>query len=151
VAAVLDLFSRRIVGLAMSDRMTDNLVIAALQQALTHRTPDPGLTQHSDRGCQYTSKNFRELLKKYCIIASMSGVGNCYDNAAMESFFHTLKTEYVYFELYQTREQARISIFEYVEIFYNRQRRHSTLGFVSPMTFESKRENQNEVSLPSVH
>jgi transposase InsO family protein len=151
VAAVLDLFSRRIVGLAMSDRMTDDLVIAALKQALTHREVTIGLTHHSDRGSQYSSNYFRELLKKYCIIASMSGVGNCYDNAAMESFFHTLKTEHVYFEFYKTREQARTSIFEYVEVFYNRQRRHSTLGFVSPVTFESQWEKQKGVSLPSVH
>lgn len=151
VAAVLDLFSRRIVGLAMSDRMTDDLVIAALQQALLHRQPDAGLTHHSDRGSQYTSKDFRELLKKYCIIASMSGTGNCYDNAAMESFFHTLKTEHVYFEFYNTREQAKQSIFEYVEVFYNRQRRHSTLGYISPMIFENRWEHQSGVSLSSVH
>ena len=151
VAAVLDLFSRRIVGLSMSDRMTDDLVIAALQQALIHREPGAGLTHHSDRGSQYTSKDFRELLKKSCIIASMSGVGNCYDNAAMESFFHTLKTEHVYFECYKTREQAKQSIFEYVEVFYNRQRRHSTLGYISPMIFENRWEQQDGVSLPSVH
>lgn len=151
VAAVLDLFSRRIVGLSMSDRMTDDLVIAALQQALIHRQPGSGLTHHSDRGSQYTSKDFQDLLKKYCIIASMSGVGNCYDNAAMESFFHTLKTEHVYFELYKTREQAKQSIFEYVEVFYNRQRRHSTLGYISPTIFEKKWQQQIGVSLSSVH
>jgi transposase InsO family protein len=151
VATVLDLFSRRIVGLSMSDRMTDDLVIAALQQALIHRQPDSGLTHHSDRGSQYTSRDFRDLLKKYCIIASMSGVGNCYDNAVMESFFHTLKTEHVYFELYKTREQAKQSIFEYVEVFYNRQRRHSTLGYISPMIFENQWQQQDGVSLSSVH
>lgn len=151
VATVLDLFSRRIVGLAMSDRMTDELVMTALQQALHHRQPDTQLTHHSDRGSQYTSKEFRELLKKYCIIASMSGRGNCYDNAAMESFYHTLKTEHVYFEHYKTREEAKLSIFEYVEVFYNRQRRHSTLGFVSPMVFEKQWQQQAGVSLPCVH
>lgn len=151
VATVLDLFSRRIVGLAMSDRMTDDLVMMALQQALMHRQPNTSVTHHSDRGSQYTSKNFRDLLKKYCIIASMSGTGNCYDNAAMESFYHTLKTEHVYFEHYKTREEAKQSIFEYVEVFYNRQRRHSTLGFVSPMVFEKQWQQQSGVSLPSVH
>jgi putative transposase len=136
VAAIMDLFSRRIVGLAMSDRMTDDLVTAALQQAIIHRRPDAGLIHHSDRGSQYTSKYFRDLLIKYCIVASMSGTGNCYDNAVIESFFHTLKTEHVYFEQYITREIAKRSIFEYVEVFYNRQRRHSTLGYMSPVVFE---------------
>lgn len=138
VAAVLDLFSRRIVGLAMSERMTSNLVITALQQALTHREPQAGLMHHSDRGCQYTSRDFQELLKTRGILVSMSGTGNCYDNAAMESFFHTLKTEHVYFEYYPTREQAKLAIFEYVEVFYNRKRRHSTLGYLSPVAFESR-------------
>lgn len=138
VAAVLDLFSRRIVGLAMSERMTSNLVITALQQALIHREPQAGLIHHSDRGCQYTSRDFQELLKTRGILVSMSGTGNCYDNAAMESFFHTLKTEHVYFEYYPTREQAKISIFDYVEVFYNRKRRHSTLDYLSPVAFESR-------------
>ncbi|NOR69392.1 MAG: IS3 family transposase [Methylomarinum sp.] len=138
VAAVMDLFSRRIVGLAMSDRMKDDLVIAALQQALTHRHPNAGLIHHSDRGSQYASKDFRGLLMKYCIVASMSGTGNCYDNAVIESFFHTLKTEHIYFEQYETREQAKRSIFEYVEVFYNRQRRHSTLKYMSPVVFEKQ-------------
>jgi len=141
VAAVMDLFSRRIIGLAMSDRMNDDLVIAALQQAYIHRQPDAGLIHHSDRGSQYTSKGFRDFLIKYCIIASMSGTGNCYDNAVIESFFHTLKTEHVYFERYETRDQAKQSIFEYIEIFYNRQRCHSTLGYVSPMVFEKQQQN----------
>lgn len=114
MAAVLDLFSRSIVGLAMSERMTVDLVMAALQQALTHRQPEAGLMHHSDRGSQYTSDDFQQLLKLKGVIASMSGVGNCYDTAAMESFFHTLKTEHVYFENYQTREQAKQSIFEYI-------------------------------------
>jgi transposase InsO family protein len=138
VAAVMDLFSRRIVGLAMSERMTSELVISALKQALTHRSPKQGLMHHSDKGCQYTSKNFQELLKENNIIVSMSGTGNCYDNAAMESFFHTLKTEHVHFENYMTREQAMLSIFEYVEVFYNRQRLHSTLGYLSPAVYETK-------------
>jgi putative transposase len=151
VATVLDLFSRRIIGLAMSDRMTDDFVISALQQTPHHRQPNTQLTHHSDRGSQYTSKDFRELLKKYCIIASMNGTGCCYDNAAMESLYHTLKTEHIYFEHYNTREEARRSIFEYVEVFYNRQRRHSTLGYVSPVTFEKQWQQQSGVSLHSVH
>ncbi len=129
VAAVLDLFSRKIVGLATEDRMTDDLVIAALEQALIHRNPSGDLVHHSDKGSQYTSRDFQKVLAQHHITASMSGTGNCYDNAAMESFFHTLKTEHVYFERYQTREQAKKSIFEYVEVFYNRQRRHSTLNY----------------------
>ena len=128
VACVLDLFSRKIVGLAMKDRMTDDLVIAALEQALVSRNSSTGLMHHSDRGSQYTSHDFQKKLAQHNITASMSGTGNCYDNAAMESFFHTLKTEHVYFERYQTREQAKNSIFEYIEVFYNRQRRHSTLN-----------------------
>jgi transposase InsO family protein len=139
VATVLDLFSRRIIGLSMSDRMTTDLVSNALLQALTHRKPIGEITHHSDRGCQYTSDGFQQLLKKHYITVSMSGNGNCYDNAAMESFYHTLKTEHIYFEHYDTREQAKQSIFEYIEVFYNRQRRHSTLGYLSPMAFESLR------------
>jgi transposase InsO family protein len=151
VATVLDLFSRRIVGLAMSDRMTSNLVMHALQQALTHRRPPSNLIHHSERGSQYTSSDFQQLLKKYNIISSMSGIGNCYDNAAQERFYHTLKTEHVYFEYYTTREEAKQSIFEYIEVFYNRKRRHSTLGYVSPMTFENDWQKQAKISLPSVH
>jgi putative transposase len=138
VSAILDLFSRRIVGLAMSERLTTNLALSALRQAVTHRQTNTSLVHHSDKGCQYTSDKFQQVLKAYGIIPSMSGVGNCYDNAAMESFFHTLKTEHVYFEHYITREQAKRSIFEYIEIFYNRKRRHSTLGYLSPIAFEEQ-------------
>ena len=150
VACVLDLFSRRIVGLAMEDRMTDDLVIAALKQAFIHRKPSRGLIHHSDKGSQYTSRNFQKVLAQYYITASMSGTGNCYDNAAMESFFHTLKTEHIYFERYQTREQAKKSIFEYIEVFYNRQRRHSTLNYKTPLAFEQNYQ-QASVRLQSVH
>jgi transposase InsO family protein len=136
VAAVLDLFSRRIIGLSMSDRMTSDLVINALKQAIIHRNPKAELMHHSDKGSQYTSKPFQDLLREKNITVSMSGSGNCFDNAAMESFFHTLKTEHVYFEYYMTREEAKLSIFEYVEVFYNRQRRHSTLGYLSPIEYE---------------
>ena len=138
LAAVLDLYSRRIVGLAMSERMTADLVAIALEQALTRRKPSIGLIHHSDKGCQYTSHQFQALLKEKDIIVSMSGTGNCYDNAAMESFFHTLKTEHVHFEQFKTRHQAQTSIFEYIEVFYNRKRRHSTLGYLSPLAFESR-------------
>jgi putative transposase len=150
VAAILDLFSRHIVGLAMSERMTTDLITSALDQAVTHRKPDIGLMHHSDKGCQYTSQEFRVLLKKHGMIASNSGTGNCYDNAAMESFFHTLKTEHIYFENYQTREQAKQSIFEYVEVFYNRKRRHSTLGYLSPADFEKQWYQQQSVPLQTV-
>jgi putative transposase len=138
VAAVLDLFSRRIVGLAMSEHMTADLVVSAVHQAVTHRKPEQGLIHHSDRGSQYTSSDFQKLLKAKGIVASMGSTGRCYDNAAAESFFHTLKTEHVYHETYLTREQAKLSIFEYIETFYNRTRRHSTLGYVSPAAFEQQ-------------
>ncbi len=139
VAAVLDLFSRRIVGLAMSERMTSDLVENALEYAIIHRQPtDEGLIHHSDKGSQYTSHAFQKALARNNITSSMSGTGNCYDNAAMESFFHTLKTEHIYFESYKTRDQAKRSIFEYIEVFYNRKRSHSTLGYLSPMIFETK-------------
>lgn len=151
VAAVLDLYSRRIVGLAQSEQMTSDLVCQALQQAITHRSPDEELIHHSDRGCQYTSEAFQALLSEANITCSMSGTGNCFDNAAMESFFHTLKTEHIYFENYATREQAKQSIFEYIEVFYNRQRRHSTINYLSPMAFENQWYQQQDVFLLAVH
>ena len=151
VATVLDLFSRKIIGLAMSERMTTDLVIQALRQALIHRKPSTTLMHHSDKGSQYTSKKFLSLLKTNNITPSMSGTGNCFDNAAMESFYHTLKTEHVYFETYKTRQQARQSIFEYVEVFYNRKRRHSTLGYCSPVKFEENLAKQKSISVPSVY
>lgn len=151
VATVMDLFSRRIVGLSMGAYMTEGLVMAALDQAITRRGPCRGLLHHSDRGSQYTSNNFQALLEQHDIIASMSATGNCYDNAAMESFYHTLKTEHVYFEHYQTREQAMSSIFEYIEVFYNRQRLHSTLSYLSPSAFEACHAAQTKLSQPTVH
>ncbi|WP_052045887.1 IS3 family transposase [Candidatus Paracaedibacter symbiosus] len=131
--------------------MTDGLVIAALRQVLTHRQPQTGLVHHSDRGRQYTSCNFQKELEMHGITSSMSRTGNCYDNAAMESFYHTLKTEHVYFESYQTREQAKLSIFEYIEVFYNCKRRHSNLGYVSPAVFEMQWHKQQIISLYTVH
>jgi transposase InsO family protein len=111
-------------------------VLHALRQARLRRGPVPGLIFHSDQGVQYACQAFRALLTQHRIVQSMSGKGNCYDNAVAESFFHTLKTELVYFEDYQTREEARSSIFEYIEVFYNRERRHSALNYVSPVNFE---------------
>lgn len=151
VAIVLDLFSRKIVGLAMEERMTADLVIKALEQAILHRQPKAGLIHHSDKGSQYTSQDFQALLTLYGVIASMSGTGNCYDNSTAESYFHTLKTEHVYFEYYETREKAKASIFEYTWIFYNKKRRHSSLGYLSPEAFEQQWYQQQNFQLPAVH
>lgn len=136
LAVILDLYSRQVVGWAMSNRMTSGLVIKALYQAIGRRNPGIGCVFHSDRGVQYASADFRDVLKVYGFIQSMSRKGNCYDNAVAESFFHTLKTEHVYDYRYETRAEATQSIFEYIEMFYNRQRRHSTLGYRSPVSFE---------------
>jgi transposase InsO family protein len=138
LAVILDLFSRRIVGWAMSHRLGQELVLNAFQQALWRRRPGQGVIFHSDRGSQYACNAFRKLLKKNKFIQSMSGKGNCYDNAVVESFFHTLKTELVYFETYYTREDARNSIFEYIETYYNQTRLHSTLNYCSPVQFEQR-------------
>lgn len=138
VATVIDLFSRKVVGLAMSQRMTQDLVLRAMYQALSRRKPQKGLIFHSDRGSQYTSKAMAVLAKKHGIELSMSGTGNCYDNAVAESFFHTLKIAVVHNQNYETRNQAMRCIFEYVEVFYNQQRMHSTLGYLSPTQFEEK-------------
>jgi putative transposase len=137
LAAVMDLCSRRIVGWAMADHLRAELCIDALTMALEDRAPGPGLLHHSDRGVQYACDAYQSLLEKQGIKCSMSRTGNCYDNAAMESFFGILKRELVHQESYDTHEQARASIFEYVEVFYNRQRKHSTLGYLSPVEFEA--------------
>lgn len=142
VAVVLDLFSRRVVGLSMGDRLETELVTRALKQALYRRLINSELMHHSDRGCQYTSKEFRDLTLSYGIQLSMSAKGHCYDNAVAESFFHTMKTEHIYLTHYRTREEAKTSIFEYIEVFYNRLRLHSTLGYMSPLEFEKAWENQ---------
>jgi transposase InsO family protein len=136
LAAILDVYSRQIVGWSMKERLTQDLTIPALQQALGRRNPVAGLIFHSDRGVQYASHDFRNLLKRKGFIQSMSGKGNCYDNAIMETFFHTIKTELIYCERYRTKEEARRSIFEYIEVFYNRVRRHSALNYKSPTEFE---------------
>jgi len=138
LVVILDLYSRQVVGWAMSDRLTSGFVVKALYQAIGRRHPASGCIFHSDRGIQYASTDFRDVLKAYGFIQSMSRKGNCYDNAVAESFFHTLKTEHVYDYRYETRAEARQSIFEYIEMFYNRQRRHSALGYLSPVSFELK-------------
>lgn len=136
LAVILDVFSRFIVGWAISTRLRKELVMSAFHQAVDRREVLPGLIFHSDRGSQYASTEFQQLLQQYSLRASMSATGSCYDNAITESFFHTLKTELIYFNRYQTREEASLSIFDYIEIFYNRQRRHSALGHLSPFEFE---------------
>lgn len=134
---ILDLFNRKVVGWSISDRLTANTTtIPAFIQAVKQYQPLPGLIFHSDRGVQYACDNFRALLKTFKVIQSMSGKGNCYDNAVAESFFHTLKTELVYHETYRTRSEAKTSLFEYIEVFYNRVRKHSTLGYKSPEQYE---------------
>lgn len=138
LAAVLDTFSRRIVGWSMADHMEVDLVADALNMALVHRRPAGAkLLHHSDRGSQYASDDYQHLLQRHGITVSMSGRGDCYDNAMMESFWATLKCELVHQQRYATRMQARQSIFEYIEVFYNRRRLHSSLGYVSPDSFEA--------------
>lgn len=136
-AAVLDCFSRKVVGWAMSDEMPTDLVSDALKMALLQRQPQADLLHHSDRGSQYASDAFQGLLARQGITCSMSGRGNCYDNAMMESFWATLKTELVHQRHYRTHLEARQSIFEYIEVYYNRKRLHSSLGYVSPEAFEA--------------
>ena len=137
LAVVLDLFSRRVIGWAMSPRMEAALVVSALQMALLGRRPPAGLLHHSDQGSQYTSDAYLHCLNLALAELSMSGAGNCYDNAVMESFFSTLKTECVT-GIFLTHVQARSVIFEYMEVWYNRQRLHSTLGYLSPVDFEQQ-------------
>jgi transposase InsO family protein len=137
LATVIDLYSRRIVGWSMDDNMRVSLVNNALNMAITNRKPSKGLIWHTDRGSQYASYSHKDLLSKHGIIQSMSRKGNCWDNAVAESFFHTLKTELVYHEIYETRAQANQSIFEYIEVYYNRQRSHSANSYLSPVEFEN--------------
>ena len=138
LAAVLDVYSRKIVGWSMSHRLQSNLVLDALRMALGRRCPDQAadLLHHSDRGSQYASQAFQKLLRDHNITCSMSRKGNCWDNAMMESFFATLKKECVHLEWYATRAAARQSVFEYIELFYNPRRRHSALGYLSPEEYE---------------
>jgi transposase InsO family protein len=136
LAIVMDLFSRKIVGWSMSKTIDSELAITALNMAIQRRHPSKGLMHHSDRGVQYASTSYRKVLKKNHIICSMSRKGNCWDNAPAESFFSTLKTECVEEKIYLSRAQARREIFEYIEIDYNRKRRHSTIGSMTPENFE---------------
>lgn len=136
LAVVMDLFSRRIVGWSMADHMRTDLVTNAMDMALGNRLPDSDLMHHSDRGCQYTSLAYRQLLARHSITVSMSRRAECYDNAVVESFFGTLKTELIYRSSWSSRTSVRSAIHEYIEVFYNRRRRHSRLGYVCPAEFE---------------
>ena len=137
LSAIEDLFSRKVVGWAMDTHMETSLVLRSLDMAIANRRPDAGLLHHSDRGCQYTSQAYRQHLKDYQATVSMSRRGNCHDNACAESFWGRLKVECVYRTRFATREAARQAIFRYIEIFYNRTRRHSALGYLSPNAFEA--------------
>jgi transposase InsO family protein len=151
LAITLDLFSRMIIGMAMEARLKAELVLKALSQALGHRGKKGKTIHHSDKGSQYTSGDFAKMAKQNGITLSMSGTGNCYDNAVAESFFHTLKNELLQGRIFKTREEARQAIFEYILVFYNRKRKHSTLGYVSPAEFEQQWKFNQNVSVQTVH
>ena len=138
LAVLLDLYSRRVIGWAMSNRLTVDLAEGALTMALANRTPLGGLLHHSDRGSQYAATSYQQVLATHGITTSMSRKGNCWDNACVESFFGTLTRELVHHRRYATRDEARQEIFEYIEVFYNRQQRHSTLGYHSPAEYEAR-------------
>ena len=137
LAVLLDLYSRRVIGWAMSATPDKQVAVAALQMAIARRQPAPGVIHHTDQGALYTSGAYQQLLAQQGLVASMSRKGNCYDNAVVESFFSTLKNELVHDRDYHTREEARAEVFEFIEVFYNRQRLHQTLGYVSPVQFEA--------------
>ena len=137
LAVILDLFSRRVVGWSLSERLERGIALTALKMALQDRQPPQGLLHHSDRGSQYASHEYQQLLAVHGIQSSMSRKGNCWDNAVAESFFATLKVELVYQSRWSTRTHARNELFEYIELFYNRQRRHSALGYLCPNEFEN--------------
>ncbi len=139
LAATLDLFHRKVIGWAMGRWITRQLAMDALNMALKNECLKSGLIHHSDRGVQYASNEFQSLLKAHAIQCSMSRKGNCWDNAVAESFFHTLKVELIHGKFYKTRQEAKTAIFEYIEVFYNRQRRHSYLGYLSPVEFEKQK------------
>lgn len=139
LAVVIDLYARRVVGWAMAERMTADLVCAALTMALWRRRMPTGVIVHSDRGSQYCSKDYQLLLQRHGLLCSMSAKGNCYDNAVAESFFHTLKVEVIHGERFPTRALMRQTVFEYIEVDYNRTRRHSACGYLSPEAFEAQR------------
>lgn len=137
LAIVIDFYSRRIIGWAISDRMKKDLALTALRRAIAIRRPPDGVIHHSDRGSQYCATDYQKLLKHHSFIPSMSGKGNCYDNAMVETVFKTIKSELIWRTLYKTRTQAEIAIGQYIDAFYNPIRRHSSLGFKSPIQFES--------------
>lgn len=137
LAVLLDLYSRRVIGWAMSAKPDQQVALQALQMALAHRRPRPGLIHHTDQGALYTSAAYQHLLAQRGLIPSMSRKGNCFDNAVVESFFSTLKNELVHEQTFHTREDAQAAVFEFIEVFYNRQRLHQTLGYISPMQFEA--------------
>ena len=139
LAAVLDLFSRGVVGLAMDKTIVDTLVIQAMRQAILRRNPAKGLILHSDRGSQYAGIDFKAVLANNEFVGSMSKKGDCWDNAVAESFFHTLKVELIHRMKFRTREEAKAKIFEYVEMYYNTRRAHSTLGYLSPFEYEKQK------------
>ena len=136
LAVVLDLASRRVVGWAMRETLEEDLTLAALRMALVRRQPGPGLVHHSDRGIHYASRAYRARLAAHGAVASMSRAGNCWDNAVAESFFATLEHELIAIETWRTRDEARRALFEFIEVWYNRQRRHSSLGYLSPVSYE---------------
>jgi putative transposase len=138
LAAVMDLYSRKIVGWATAEHLKTSLAKEALSRALAQRRPGQGLVHHSDRGVQYASSEYKGLLQCQGMLPSMSAQGNCYDNATMESFFSTLKTELLHRQTWQSHQQARLAIFDYVETFYNRKRLHSSLNYLSPTEFEAR-------------
>jgi putative transposase len=142
LAVMLDLCSRLAVGWAMSDRITDDLSLDALGMALARRRPPPGLLHHSDRGSQYASGDYQRVLAQHGIVGSMSRQGNCWDNAVAESFLATLKVEHVHDAAWATQAAARAELIEYLEVFYNGQRRHSAIGYLSPRAFERQREHE---------
>jgi len=142
LSVILDLCSRRVISWKADKTMTETLVTETVSKAISSRRPDKGLIHHSDRGSQYASLKLRKLLKENNINQSMSSKGNCYDNAAVESFFATLKKEFIYRNYFVTREEAKQQIFEYIEIFYNRYRRHSKLNYLSPVQFENLKLQQ---------
>lgn len=138
LAVVLDLYSRQVVGWCMSSRLNPDLVIKALRQAVLRRHPSPGLLHHSDRDTLYSCNAYQWVLTENNMVCSMSRKGNCYDNACVESFFSSLKNEFVSFERFRSRNEAQLKIFNWIEVFYNRIRRHSTLGYLSPVDFEER-------------
>jgi len=144
LAVVLDVYNREIIGWSVNQRCSTDLVLNALTMAINNRRPEAGIIFHSDRGSQYTSARFRNTLVHYEFIQSMSGKGNCYDNAITESFFSTLKKELIYLRNFETKEQAATEIFEFIEIFYNRKRLHSALSYLSPEEFKQKKFNENK-------